>query len=1399
MSFCLFETSWEVANKIGGIHTVVSSKARELVGRLGDDYVAIGPWLHGRDEWAPAFEEEPGFESFRAACADKGIPVRVGRWNVPGRPRTLLIGFSKLFEQKDGILSGLWERHRVDSLFGGWDYTEPAMFGHAAGMAIETWLEHFGGHKKVVAQFHEWMTAAGLMYLHDHVPCVGTIFTTHATLLGRALSALGKPPHEALGGRTPQEAARDLQVLAQHSMEGAAARTADVFTTVSAVTAAEAELLHGRLARPVLPNGLDLGLLETLADRGRRDEVRGRLQAVARSFLGEDVLDARLLAIGGRYEVHNKGIDVLLDALARLDRTEGPRVVLFVLVPAAHSGPRREVRERLLSGANPPLDPQGISTHKLIDRAGDPVQQLCARLGLHNHHGSRVKVIQVPIYLDGGDALFGMQYEAALAACDLSVFPSFYEPWGYTPAESIGVGVPTITTDFAGFGVWARENGIGPDQGVTVLSRVGKSDAQHVDELAAAIEGFLRGDRDRAGLEQACLATAQRLAWSDLIKHYDEAFDLALERAEPAPIGVSAVTLAVTDGGVTDAPRLRSFDVSARLPEALASLERVARNLYWSWDPELPELFRSISPEMWEACGGNPIPFLKRAYPRDLEVKAADGAFVERIDAAVGRFDAYMAEQRHLIELDEGARISRENPVAYLCFEFGVHESMRIYSGGLGLLAGDHLKAASDLNLPLVGVGLFYRRGYVRQQLSPNGEQISMDAPNDPSSLPMELIRDAEGTPIEVTVHLPECSVALRAWRVDVGRVPLYLLDADHEGNGPAERELTARLYAGDTEHRLQQEIVLGRGGVRLLRKLGLEPSVIHLNEGHAAFAALERIVNLVRKEDLTFDEAAEVVRTSTAFTTHTPVPAGHDVFPEDLMRRYFADIQHSIGLDWEHFLELGSDARGRGGFNMTYLACSLAGFVNGVAKKHGEVSRGLLHDYWPTLLEEEVPVTHVTNGVHIATWVRPGLRRILGVEDRPVRGADFAERAAGIDRERLWAERTAAKRDLVERCRTLLTEGFERRNDSPRLLSRILAGLDDRALLVGFARRFAPYKRAHLLFQDPDRLQRLLDDSERPVRFLFSGKAHPRDGAGRDILKHVVELSRSERFAGKIFFLEDYDIGLARTLKQGVDVWLNNPIRPLEASGTSGMKCAANGGLNLSILDGWWIEACDGKNGWAIGNLDKSFGDQTLQDQLDNEHLMQLLEEEVVPLYFQRDDRGLPLGWLDRMIHALETVPPFFSTERMVSEYDERAYRSLARKGHRLRSDSFQGARQHATRHAELAAGFAEVEFLSTSLSDLSHVTSGDRVRAEAELKSPALDGEQLVVEVVLGHANGGSGVHGQHAYELEPVGHDGDRLSFRGAFPVEASGHWRLGLRVRPRGIADWNLPLRRLVRWA
>ncbi|GAB4138159.1 MAG: hypothetical protein Fur0037_03710 [Planctomycetota bacterium] len=1375
-SYQLFEVSWEVCNKVGGIHTVLSSKAKTAVARMGEDYVAVGPLLLQSSGSPPPFDDEPGFEAFAESCREMGVPIRVGRWRITGRPRCILVGFSGLYEQKDGILAGLWERHKVDSIAGDWDYVEPVLFGVAAGMVIERWWEEFLApfHRRTLVQAHEWMTGSALLYLAERNPAIGTLFHTHATMLGRALASIGIDAVNGLGDRKPEELAAEHGVRAKHSIEGVCARNADVFTTVSSITALEAERLHGRKVDVLLPNGLDLDVVDALA-RGDPAATRSDLATLASAFLGDDVRGCAFIGIAGRYEFHNKGIDLLLDALALMKDRPGRPVVAFVLVPAGNSGMRSELQERLKGVAGD--GPIGISTHHLFDEGRDPVHAHCRKIGIDNRKGARVRVVQIPIYLKPDDGVLNREYEAVLAGLDLGVFPSFYEPWGYTPQEALAVGVPTITTDLAGFGRWAEAEGLGPGQGIFVVHRASVPYPRVVEELAQRLEEFLEQRRPAQELREQCRSAAGRTSWKDLFSHYERAYGMAEEavsrRSSDGALQFRRARRVVESVAHSPRPRLVTFEVSASLPPELRPLQQLARNFWWSWNPGAKRLFEELGPGFVQ-CHENPIAFLQNLDLGTLRRASEDKAFLERLRAVNWRFERYLATPPDGFE-----DLSDEHPVAYFSAEFGVHPSLPVYSGGLGILAGDHLKSASDIGLPLIGVSLFYSHGYMGQRLGIDGQQSAVDRENVPRALALDLVRSPDGRPVEVTIPMPGRDVRLRAWLAMVGRVRLYMLDANVPENRPEDRDITRNLYGGDSENRIRQEIALGRGGVRLLREIGLEPAVYHMNEGHAAFLTLERTSRFVREEGLTFEAARECVARTTLFTTHTPVPAGHDRFGEDLMRRYFGDCEDWVGLPWEKFFALGQAGSSRE-FNMTYLAMSFAGYVNGVSKLHGIASRRLLSPFWSGLLESEVPVDSITNGVHLSTWTAPRLQALLRSADEPVRPSDF-EKVESIDRAALWETRQAAKKAMIDVVRERLTKAFHERGDSPVQLGAMLAGLEQKALYIGFARRFAPYKRANLVFSDPSRLGAILSSKERPVRLVVAGKAHPRDQLGQEILKGIVQLSRTPEFIGRVVFVEDYDIAIARALVQGVDVWLNTPTRMEEASGTSGMKAAANGVLNLSIADGWWPEAADGRNGWVIAG-GRVYEDPELQRQADATALYQLLEEEVVPAFFSRGADGLPETWLDMVVHCLKTVPARFSTDRMVSDYARKAYVPLARNAALLAEERWNPAKEAARDFQRVRNGFSGVRFVSTELSDLAEFKVGQHLDARCEVDLGSLRTEDVRVEMVVGRPLSEQDMADLVVVRLEPRGLvRGNVHAFEGGLRIEKAGHYAQGLRVR------------------
>jgi starch phosphorylase len=672
-----------------------------------------------------------------------------------------------------------------------------------------------------------------------------------------------------------------------------------------------------------------------------------------------------------------------------------------------------------------------------------------------------------------------------------------------------------------------------------------------------------------------------------------------------------------------------TIDSPAGLRHALGEL---AGNLWFSWNAAARELFERLDPEGWERVERNPTALLAEVAPETFERSAADADLVAEVER-VRRSLAAELHEPGWWEAEHGGE--KGFLVAYFSAEFGVDASLPVYSGGLGVLAGDHLKAASELGLPLVGVGLFYSNGYFRQALDESGWQLEGYPVNDPERLPL-----TREVPL-VQVELAGETVAVRIWRADVGRTPLYLLDTDVEGNSDGARAITSALYGGDRELRLRQELVLGIGGVRALDALGVAPSVFHMNEGHSAFLTIERLRRLAA-EEVPFGEALERVRASTVFTTHTPVPAGNEVFDPELVHRYLADAVAASGLSWDEFARLALVPAYGSGFGMTPFALRTSAYANGVSELHGAVSRRMWAALWPERPAEEAPIGHVTNGVHARTWLAPELERVLrahGVRPEAPPAEQGWERVADVPDRELWEAHREPKRSLVRLGRA--ANG---------------AALDSEALTIGFARRFATYKRAGLLFSDPDRLARLLHDGKRPLQILLAGKAHPADDGGKALIQQLVRFSRDPRSAGRVVFLEDYEMTLARALVQGVDVWLNTPRRPQEASGTSGMKAALNGGLNLSILDGWWCEGYAEGTGWAIGGTHVD-PHEAEQDARDAAELYRLLEEEVVPAYYEQDADGVPRAWVAMMKAAIARLAPAFNAQRMVVEYAEHLY----------------------------------------------------------------------------------------------------------------------------------------------
>jgi starch phosphorylase len=831
-----------------------------------------------------------------------------------------------------------------------------------------------------------------------------------------------------------------------------------------------------------------------------------------------------------------------------------------------------------------------------------------------------------------------------------------------------------------------------------------------------------------------------------------------------------------------------TYAVAPSLPKEMECLREIAYNVLWTWDHELLELFMRLDSDLWEATHHNPVQMIGRIRQEVLNTALRDDAFMAQMQRALEHCREYMNSRSTWFQKTYNG--TERQPIAYFSAEFGVTECMPIYSGGLGLLAGDHLRSASDLGVPLVGVGLLYQQGYFRQYLNADGWQQERYPENDFYTLPLHLERNPDGNAVTISVEYPGRNVRAQVWRAQVGRVPLYLLDTNIPANSPEDQDITDQLYGGDREMRIKQEILLGIGGFRALHEVGLDPVVCHMNEGHSAFMALERCRRLMSEQGMSFSEAREATMAGTVFTTHTPVIAGNDYFSPALVDKYFSSYAARLNLSLRDFLALGrqnahNDAED---FCMTVLALRMAGHSNGVSKLHGLISRKMWQNVWPGITIDEVPITSITNGAHAPTWVSRDMAglfaRYLGPRWREDPG-DYAlwSRIHQIPDEELWRTHERRRERLVAFARLRLRAQLEAVGAPPAEVAQADEILDPEALTIGFARRFATYKRASLLLRNPERLIRILNEKDRPVQLLFAGKAHPQDAAGKELIREIIHFSRSPEVRRRIVFLEDYDISVGRYLVQGVDVWLNTPRRPLEASGTSGMKAALNGALNLSILDGWWDEAYKPEIGWAIG-CGEEYGDENYQDEVESNALYNLLEKEIVPLFFTRAANGLPRAWLSKMKTSMRVLGPQFNAKRMVREYVEEFYLPSQERYTALAKDRFQRAKALVSWKEQLRSRWGDIRILEVKSNLCDNFKVGDPLHVRARMRLGQLTPDDISVELVSGPLDAQGQITQSRLIPMAPNGGaHGDVHEFSGIIEPATSGRHGYTVRVLPK----------------
>ncbi len=1407
----LFEVSWEVCNKVGGIHTVVATKAQTVKEELGDKYVLVGPDIN-REGGNAEFEEDVNMlREWRQLLYGEGYRVRVGRWKIEGEPVVVLVDFSSLLAKKDDVLKFLWESYKVDSISGQWDYIEPVIFGYAAGKVIESYIDTFcSSTDRIVAHFHEWMTASGGLYLRKSSPYTATVFTTHATVMGRCIAGNGLALYGGLETFNADEYARQFNVVAKHSIEKMSARYHDCFCTVSKITAKECKYLLGTEVNVVTPNGFEDDFVWKGEEfDARRRAAREAMINVAEICLGHK-FDKEPLIVGtsGRYEFKNKGIDVFVEALKKLasEDVSGREILAYITVPAGNEGPRRDLMAHLRD-ASCPIDTNLYphTTHYLSNPDGDPIVRAMESSRLLDKD-SRVKVIFVPSYLQGNDGIFNKSYYELLIGMDLTVFASYYEPWGYTPLESVAFSVPTVTTSLAGFGLWVAETD-GNRKGVTVIERNDTNDAEVIDAIAETIDAYAAMSvKEFEGARLSAFEISRTALWENLADYYRMAYDVALNNV------VARTNKAVYDGGgstseqvnfvrqqlVSSTPNWTRLMIEKSLPQRLRPLEILSKNLWWSWTLGAHDLFEYIDLNLWNECSKNPIAFLDKLSVARAQELCADSTFLSKMDAVYTQFQEYMSRKGEV----EGPRI------AYFSMEYGLHSSLKIYSGGLGILAGDYLKEASDKNVPMVAVGLLYRYGYFTQKLSAQGAQEATYEAQNFYKLPISPARDADGNWCTIHIAFPGRTVTARIWKCEVGRTDLYLLDTDHELNLEEDRSITHYLYGGDWENRLKQELVLGVGGIRALNALGIKSDIYHCNEGHAAFIGLERIHNYMSRKKLSFSEALEVVRSSSLFTTHTPVPAGHDAFPEQMIRQYMSHYPEQLGITWEQFINLGktrpNDANEK--FSMSFLACNLSQEVNGVSWLHGEVSKDILGGMWPGYFKDELHIGYVTNGVHFHTWAASVMRRLFtkyfadGFSGYQY-DIEAWQKVKQIPDEELWQARMVLKKRLVLRVRRCVLDASHAAMSSPSQMVTIQDTFTPEVLTIGFARRFATYKRANLLFTDLDRLAKIVNNPKHPVHFIFAGKAHPNDIPGQDLIKRIVAVAAMPQFVGKIIFLPNYDMDLARRMVQGVDVWLNTPTRPLEASGTSGEKAVMNGVMQFSVMDGWWVEGYKEGAGWMLP-MESAYDDPRYQDELDAEMIYRTIEEQIVPLYYSRGKDNIPHQWINGMKSCIADIASHFTTNRMLTDYQERFYSKLWTRNRALMANDFTLAREIAAWKRKVSNEWDKVKVVATKQADMGKqpFTVGGTYRFEVTVDIASLSPDDIGVELLLAsQIEQGQAVKIMEKRELSVVSVDGTKVLYAVDAAPEHAGSFDVALRVFPK---NPNLPHRMdfaLVKWA
>ena len=846
----------------------------------------------------------------------------------------------------------------------------------------------------------------------------------------------------------------------------------------------------------------------------------------------------------------------------------------------------------------------------------------------------------------------------------------------------------------------------------------------------------------------------------------------------------------------SNSPVWRDLQALSILPDELLPLQEIAHNLWWTWNDEAKALFEVMDPAEWEESDKNPVLLLQNMTVERGKEIVKDKYLMQRLQVVYDKFREYMGQ-----ELDE----SRPS-IAYFSMEYGMTHVLKTYSGGLGVLAGDYLKEASDSKVKMTAVGFLYRFGYFSQWLALDGQQIANYEKQNFGNLPITLVKNADDTPFTLEVEFPNRIVSVNVWEVAVGRIKLYLMDADVESNNDEDRSITHKLYGGDWENRMKQEYLLGVGGIKLLDKLGIKKDIYHMNEGHASLINAERLSHYINEKGLSFNQAKEVVRASSLYTVHTPVPAGHDYFDESMISRYMSKYADKLGISWQQFMDMGRENPGsHERFSMSVFALNTAQEANGVSLLHGRVSRDMFQPVWKGYFPQELHVGHVTNGVHLPTWASSTIKSLYynHFDDKFITdqsNTDIWEKVYDVDDEEIWSLRMILKKRLVDYVKYEFKEGWLKNQADPTRIMSVVDGINPNALIIGFGRRFATYKRAHLLFSDLERLSKIVNNPAQPVQFIFTGKAHPADGGGQELIKQIVEISRRPEFLGKILFLENYDMRLAKRLVSGVDVWLNTPTRPQEASGTSGQKAAMNGVLNLSVLDGWWYEGYRENAGWSITDK-RTYEDQNYQDLLDSSTIYSLLENEIIPLYFDQDENGCSHGWVQYVKKSMAEIAPIYTTKRMMDDYFDKFYNVLAKRSKFINKDDFAKAKEITAWKENMSENWDKFEVVEIDYKCDQHILPGNATNGlcgNVVIDKKDMKGDLGVECVVVKYDSSTNEAQFLNSFEFELVKEEGSLLYFEMHESISNPGIHQYALRVFPKNV---DLPHRMdfaYVRW-